>query len=179
MRPISKAMEQFFARSTIPLSLADARQADAPLLLVNSAFCSLTGYEMDEIVGRNCRFLQGEDRNQPAREEIRTAIEHGGDCQAILSNYTKDGKRFENLLFLFTLRGGNGEPDLFMGSQFEIRPTRPAGQLDLHAHALEAGLDRIAADAGHLAIKTRQLMATSAVGLVRAKLARFPQGGSF
>lgn len=179
MRPISGTIEEFFARSTIPLSLADARQPDAPLLIVNSAFCALTGYTMDEIAGRNCRFLQGEDRDQPARDEIRTAIDNGGDCQAILANYSKDGKRFENLLFLFTLRDGSGEPDLFMGSQFEIRATRPAGQLDLHAHALEAGIDRIAADAGHLAIKTRQLMATSAVGLVRAKLARFPQGSSF
>jgi PAS domain S-box-containing protein len=179
MRPISETIEAFFARSTIPLSLADARQPDAPLLMVNSSFCSLTGYGMDEIVGRNCRFLQGEDRDQPAREEIRTAIDDGGDCQVILTNYTKDGKRFENLLFLFTLRDGNGEPDMFMGSQFEIRATRPAAQLDLHAHALEAGIDRIATDAGHLSIKTRQLLATSAVGLVRAKLARFPQGSSF
>ncbi len=161
---------QFFAKTAIPLALADAAADDAPLMLVNEAFSRLTEYQQDEIVGRNCRFLQGEGTEELALRETREGLAEGRDCQTVLTNYTKSGRRFENLLFLFTLHDRQGNATFFMGSHLEVSKTISAAALDGHAEMLAYGVGDLANETQLIQIKTRQLLASSAVSLVRAKL---------
>lgn len=85
------------------ITVSDATQPDFPLIYINKGFETLTGYTGAEILGRNCRFLQGDDRKQAALNEVRHAVENGQPCQVILRNYRKDGSLFWNELSLFPL----------------------------------------------------------------------------
>ncbi len=80
--------------------IADARKSDFPLIYVSRAFETITGYTARESIGRNCRFLQGRDRNQPELKIIHKAIQSRRACQVVLANYRKDGTRFWNELRL-------------------------------------------------------------------------------
>ena len=104
------SIRTFLENTPVPLTVADPHQPDAPLVLVNNGFCELTGYGLDEMIGQNCRFLQGEKDQPTARADIREALSHGADMQVVLDNQRKDGSRFQNLLLLSTIRchGGHG-----------------------------------------------------------------------
>ena len=78
--------------------ITDPNQADNPIIYSNPAFTELTGYTQDEILGKNCRFLQGEDRQQPSLPQLRKAIDERRCTTVILRNYKKDGTRFFNEL---------------------------------------------------------------------------------
>ncbi|MEM7694181.1 MAG: PAS domain-containing protein [Pseudomonadota bacterium] len=104
--------------STVPLTVVDVSAPSQPLVVVNDAFSRLTGYEPTEVIGRNCRFLQHDQRNQPACEDIRMAIAMGTSVQARVVNFRKDGKRFVNLLYLHPLMSRDGVTRHYLGSQF-------------------------------------------------------------
>jgi PAS domain S-box-containing protein len=80
--------------------VADALAEDMPIVYANPSFEAMTGYTEAELLGRNCRFLQGEDRRQRAVTELREAIEDGRACEVLLRNYRKDGSLFWNQLNL-------------------------------------------------------------------------------
>ena len=80
--------------------VADALAEDKPMVYVNPAFEQMTGYNEAELLGRNCRFLQGDDRRQRAVTELRDAIDAGCACEVLLRNYRKDGSLFWNQLRL-------------------------------------------------------------------------------
>lgn len=80
--------------------VADARSTDMPVIFVNPAFEKMTGYSAAEVIGKNCRFLQGEDRTQRALQDVRGALAAGAACEVLLRNYRKDGKMFWNQLYL-------------------------------------------------------------------------------
>ena len=80
--------------------VVDALADDAPMVYVNPAFEQMTGYTEAELLGRNCRFLQGDDRRQRAVTELRDAIDAGCACEVLLRNYRKDGSLFWNQLRL-------------------------------------------------------------------------------
>ncbi|MDP3896911.1 MAG: PAS domain-containing protein, partial [Mesorhizobium sp.] len=71
--------------------VTDPRKADNPIVFANDAFLRLTGYRRDEVMGRNCRFLQGHDTDQHAVDQIRAAIEARSDINVDILNYTKAG----------------------------------------------------------------------------------------
>lgn len=100
--------------------LTDPGQPDNPIIYTNPAFTELTGYSADEILGHNCRFLQGQDRAQPAIDEVRTAIREGRGITAILRNYKKDGTRFFNELTISPVRDDKGALVAFVGIQNDI-----------------------------------------------------------
>ncbi|THF84375.1 PAS domain S-box protein [Deinococcus sp. KSM4-11] len=100
--------------------LADARQDDVPLIYVNPTFEHLTGYSAAEVIGRNCRFLQGEDRDQSARHDLRHAIATGQPVTAILRNYRKDGSLFLCEVTLSALRDEDGQVTHVMGFQHDV-----------------------------------------------------------
>jgi len=102
------------------ISISDARKPDMPLIYVNRAFSEMSGYLEEEVVGRNCRFLQGEDRDQDARYTIREAIDLGNHCQVLLKNYRKDGTFFWNELILSPIRDKDGELTHFVGVQNDV-----------------------------------------------------------
>ncbi len=76
------------------MMICDAQAEDTPLVYVNAAFEELTGYRSDEVLGRNPRFLQGEDRDQAEIDIVRTALTEGRNADVTLRNYRKDGSLF-------------------------------------------------------------------------------------
>lgn len=78
------------------VTISDPNQPDNPLVFVNEAFSELFGYTPDDVLGKNCRFLQGDDRNQPALDEIRQAIKEQKDVTVTVRNYTKTGELIYN-----------------------------------------------------------------------------------
>ncbi len=90
--------------STTGIIITDSVDEDNPILYANPAFEKLSGYRLDEVRGRNCRFLQGDDRAQPEIATIRHCIEAGEICCTTLRNYRKDGSMFWCRMHLFPVR---------------------------------------------------------------------------
>jgi PAS domain S-box-containing protein len=89
-----KLKEQFFEiieQSKNPIVVTSPNEYNNPIIYVNDAFCELFGYEYEEVVGQNCRFLHGNDTKQEALELIREAISAQKSVEANIRNYTKDG----------------------------------------------------------------------------------------
>ncbi len=106
--------------------ITDNRQPDNPIVYCNSSFELLTGYNRDEIIGHNCRFLQAEDRSQEKRMVIREAIQKGEACQVDIRNYRKDGSFFWNELSISPVRNDNGDVTHFIGIQNDISRRKKA-----------------------------------------------------
>jgi PAS domain S-box-containing protein len=102
------------------ICITDPNQPDNPIIYVNRGFERLTGYDRDEVIGRNCRFLQNDDRDQPALRELRTAIQEGYDTRVLLRNYRKDGSMFWNELYLSAVYDDQGKVIYFMGVQNDV-----------------------------------------------------------
>lgn len=109
-----------------PMCIADCRQRDMPLVFVNSNFETMTGYKSSEAIGRNCRFLQGEERDQQGIEEIRRALARGQSCRVVLKNFRKDGSMFWNELSLSPIRDERGRVTHFLGIQNDVTQLREA-----------------------------------------------------
>jgi diguanylate cyclase (GGDEF)-like protein/PAS domain S-box-containing protein len=107
--------------SANPILIVSASDPSMPLVYVNRAFEKVTGYGRDEAIGRNCRFLHGEDRDQPELDKIRRAIAEQSDGQALLRNYRKDGSLFWNMLHVTPVRDPHsGLVSHFVGIQYDI-----------------------------------------------------------
>src|SRR6202522_1495920 len=88
--------------------LIDAQGADHPVIYVNPAFEALTGYSAAELIGRNLRLLQADDREQDGRHRLRDAMSRGETCRVLLRNYRKDGSLFWNEMTVMPLRHPDG-----------------------------------------------------------------------
>ncbi|MGC1389083.1 MAG: PAS domain S-box protein, partial [Steroidobacteraceae bacterium] len=88
--------------------LVDARQSDQPVIYVNPGFEALTGYAAADLLGRNLRLLQADDREQDGRHRLREAVGRGESCRVLLRNYRKDGTLFWNEMTLLPLRDEQG-----------------------------------------------------------------------
>jgi len=106
--------------ATNGILIADARQPDIPLVYCNAAFETITGYTREDVLGKNCRFLQGTDRDQPGLTDIRQAIREGVPGKAEVRNYKKDGTLFWNELFIAPVRSKQGTLTHFIGVQTDI-----------------------------------------------------------
>ncbi|GGE30025.1 signal transduction histidine kinase [Agaricicola taiwanensis] len=95
--------------------VVDATAPDRPLVYTNRSFRSLTGYENEEIVGRNCRFLQGEETDPRDRAKFREGVEAGKTFQITLTNHRKDGSTFRNQVFVSPVRDGGDVVTHFIG----------------------------------------------------------------
>jgi PAS domain S-box-containing protein len=102
------------------ITLADPDEPDMPIVYANSVFEQLTGYTQDETIGRNCRFLQGEDTAQPEIEQLRDAIAAEAPITVTLRNYHKDGSRFYNRLSLTPLRDPRDVLIYYLGVQYDV-----------------------------------------------------------
>ncbi|QOP42087.1 helix-turn-helix domain-containing protein [Sulfurimonas marina] len=78
------------------ITITDPNQPDNPIIYVNEAFASMFGYSPEEVIGKNCRFLQGDDRDQSARDEIKEALRNQQEVVAVLRNYHKNGNLIYN-----------------------------------------------------------------------------------
>ena len=97
--------------------ISDAMQPDMPIIYVNPMFETMSGYTSAEVLGRNCRFLQGAESNQPGLLGIRNAIKTQSNGYAKLRNYRKDGSVFVNELFISPVKNAQGVATHFVGIQ--------------------------------------------------------------
>ena len=95
-----KLLEAMLDGSRVATIVTDPSQEDNPVIYTNKTFEQMTGYSRDEVLGRNCRFLQGADTAQEAKEKIRTAVRQREELMVTLKNYRKDGSDFWNRLFI-------------------------------------------------------------------------------
>ncbi|KTG08418.1 hypothetical protein AUR64_19510 [Haloprofundus marisrubri] len=104
----------------IALCLSDPNRPDNPLIYVNRGFEETTGYTAGEVVGQNCRFLQGEDTDPETVDQLREAIRRGDPASVELKNYRKDGTPFWNQVEVVPIRDEDDNVVHFLGSQRDI-----------------------------------------------------------
>lgn len=100
--------------------ITDPTRDDNPIIFVNQAFQDLSGYSREEIIGTNCRFLQGPETNRESVTKVREAIAGGTDISIDLLNYRKDGSTFWNALYISPVRNDAGEIQFFFASQLDV-----------------------------------------------------------
>nr|MBA2636868.1 diguanylate cyclase [Solirubrobacterales bacterium] len=113
------------AAATNGIVIVDATQPDLPIVYVNQGFERLAGYRADEVLGRNCRFLQGADTDPLAIVEMRTAVAEGRGAKVVLRNYRKDGSPFWNEVVLSPVTDGERIVN-YIGVQLDVTERRQA-----------------------------------------------------
>src|SRR3989454_261782 len=118
--------DRAIAETSNGILITDPHQPDNPIIYVNPAFERITGYRMDEVLGRNCRFLQGSDTDPATVAVMRQAIAEQRDCQVIIRNYRKDGAPFWNELTISPVHDGRGQVTHFVGVLADITARKDA-----------------------------------------------------
>jgi len=135
--PLESQPAWFYQRMIIASSngilLTDPNQDDNPIVYANPAFEAYTGYALHEVAGRNCRFLQGEDRNQPGLDQLRACIADKRSCTTTLRNYRKDGSMFWVRMHIFPLHDSFGRLTNFAGFLQDVTDAIEARQAAEHA----------------------------------------------
>lgn len=122
------------------VSLADARRPDCPLIYVNKGFERLTGYTREDVLGRNCRLLQGPDTDSFSIKRMREAISRGEALILDLLNYRKDGSKFWNRISLQPVLSADGQVTHVIGIQSDIsRLIQMQDNLEQWARELASG----------------------------------------
>ncbi|MEM7059000.1 MAG: PAS domain-containing protein [Pseudomonadota bacterium] len=116
---LDRAFERLKAWPTA-VSVANTDKEDCPLIYVNDAFTALSGYGSDECIGRNCRFLQGDQTDPVAVEKLRKSVIDKSQISVCLLNYRRDGTPFHNLLVMAPI-DFTDHRHLIMGCQYEIQ----------------------------------------------------------
>jgi PAS domain S-box-containing protein len=116
--------EQAMHEVPVGVSIADARLDDLPLVYVNDGFVELTGYQHDETIGRNCRFLQGDATSEEPVTRMREAIENEESVTVELRNYRKDGTMFWNRVTLSPIKNRSGDVTHYLGFQENVSETK-------------------------------------------------------
>jgi len=135
-------------RTRMPMVVTDPRKPDNPIVLANDAFLELTGYTADEVVGRNCRFLQGPGTAPSDIDRMRRELADGKHNVAVeLLNYRKDGSSFWNQLAISPVHSENGELLYHFASQKDVSARRRAQELEATEHLLLKEVDHRAMNA--------------------------------
>jgi len=135
-----------FSRTQVPMVVSDPRLEDNPIIYVNHAFTKQTGYARSAAVGRNCRFLQGEETSIATVDKLRAIIQAQESVSVDILNYRASGEPFMNRLLVAPLSDENGELRYYVGIQKELN----ANQRDTDAERMNQQLsevqDRVEAD---------------------------------
>src|SRR4028118_1469244 len=149
--------------SPVATVLSNPRKPDNPLEVANQAFCELTGYSEDEILGRNCRFLAGAATEPWLTERIREGVRNRKSVLVDILNYKKDGTPFRNAVLVTPLFDDEGELNWFLGSQVE---------LGLESSAVFSGRrERAIIAVNGLPPRQRQVLELIAKGLLNKQIA--------
>lgn len=116
---------QSIQRSQHSFVITDPSLQDNPIVFASDDFLSLTGYSREEVLGRNCRFLQGTDTDKAKLDEIRKGLAAGDDVSVTLLNYTADGSPFWNKLFIAALRDAQNNIVNFIGVIVKVASPEP------------------------------------------------------
>ena len=108
------------ADSPVPSVISDPRLPDNPIVACNSAFCDLTGYSTEEVIGRNCRFLSGPGTEPWLTEEIRRGVREHQPVLVEILNYKRNGQPFRNAVLVAPIYDEHDALLYFLGSQVEI-----------------------------------------------------------
>ncbi|MDR9837300.1 histidine kinase famiy protein [Herbaspirillum huttiense] len=135
------ANDIFFAAvemTRMPMIVSDPNKPDNPIIFVNNAFMNMTGYSRAEVVGKNCRFLQGPETDRAVVAQVRQAVAEKREIATELLNYRKNGSTFWNALFISPVYDQHGELKYFFSSQLDISRRRDAEQALGQARKMEA-----------------------------------------
>lgn len=116
LRAKTRAMDE----APIGITLTDPHKDDNPMIYTNQKFIELTGYPEDEIIGRNCRFVQGEETDPETVAEIRSAIDDQQPVSTTIRNYRKDGTPFWNRVQIAPVMDESGEITNWVGFQEDL-----------------------------------------------------------
>ncbi|SDL92552.1 PAS domain S-box-containing protein [Modicisalibacter muralis] len=116
----AELLERIVNASADGIVVAEQEGDETILIYVNQGFEQLTGYSADEILYRDCRFLQNDDRDQPQLANIRHAISEGRACREVLRNYRKDGTLFYNELSITPVHDEQDQLTYFIGVQKDV-----------------------------------------------------------
>ncbi len=139
--PAEAGSDIFFAAvktTRMPMVVTDPHRDDNPIIFCNEAFSFMSGYSQDEILGRNCRFLQGPETDRAAVAEVRAAIAKREEVAVEILNYRKNGSTFWNALFVSPVFGEDGNLKYFFASQLDISRRREAEEALHEAQRMEA-----------------------------------------
>ena len=131
----------FFAAvetTRMPMIVTDPRQPDNPIIFANRAFLAMTGYTPEELIGRNCRFLQGPETDRESIAQVRAAIADKREFATEILNYRKNGSTFWNALFVSPVYNADGELVYYFGSQLDVSRRRDAEDALGQAQKMEA-----------------------------------------
>ena len=131
----------FFAAvetTRMPMIVTDPSQPDNPIIFANPAFVELTGYSVSELLGQNCRLLQGPETDPDAVAEVRAAVEKQHEIQIELLNYRKDGSTFWNGLFVSPVYNDAGDLIYYFASQLDVSRRRDAEDALRQSQKMEA-----------------------------------------
>ena len=117
---ILSLLEKAADSSSEGITIGTMAEVAQPLIYANKGFEKLTGYAVEEVIGKNCRFLQGKDTEQAPVDKLRRAIDHGEETTVELLNYKKDGTPFWNRLSITPLKNKAGEVTHYVGIQSDI-----------------------------------------------------------
>ncbi|MGN6279253.1 MAG: histidine kinase famiy protein [Sphingomonas sp.] len=139
--PADASADIFFAAvktTRMPMIVTDPNQPDNPIVFCNAAFEYMTGYTQEEIMGSNCRFLQGPETDRTVIDQVRSAIAARREVAVEVLNYRKNGSTFWNALFVSPVFDDAGNLLYFFGSQLDISRRREAEEALHQAQKMEA-----------------------------------------
>lgn len=160
---LDRSVVESVGQSPIAMVITNPQRPDNPIEIANEAFCRLTGYAEQEIVGRNCRFLAGTGTEQSVTNQLRTAIESRRPVLVDILNYRRDGTPFRNGVMIAPLFDQDGKLAHFLGSQVDLAADETA--------PLSVRRTRAAALIEQLPQRQRQVLEGMAKGLLNKQMA--------
>ena len=136
----AKLLQLVIEASNDGIVVAEQEGDDNILIYANPAFQRLTGYEVDDILYQDCRFLQADDRDQPGLAVIREAVRSNTPCRQIIRNYRKDGSAFWNELSITPVFNEGDQLTYYIGIQKDVTPEVEAKQ---RVRELEAEVQKL------------------------------------
>jgi len=160
---LDRSVEESVAASPLAMVVTNPNRPDNPIEIANAAFCRLTGYAEREILGRNCRFLAGEETEPTVRQQVRNAVQGQRPVLVDILNYKRDGTPFRNGVMIAPLFDEHGNLSYFLGSQVDLATDEAAPLSVRQARAL--------ALVEQLPHRQRQVLEGMAQGLLNKQIA--------
>jgi PAS domain S-box-containing protein len=160
---LDRSVEESVAASPLAMVVTNPNRPDNPIEIANAAFCRLTGYAEREILGRNCRFLAGEETEPTVRQQVRNAVQGQRPVLVDILNYKRDGTPFRNGVMIAPLFDDDGNLSYFLGSQVDLATDEAAPLSVRQARAL--------ALVEQLPHRQRQVLEGMAQGLLNKQIA--------